>query len=271
MTESGAAIRTSESDGPSLVALLKVLTYKQVILLLRYPVNTASQFVGLAALFGIVFFGGKAVAGAALTDSLDGIIVGFFLYSLSMVAYSGLSWNVTREAQWGTLERLYVSPHGFRTVMTVKAVVNVCMSFLWGAALLVLMMAASGRWLSIDPVTVLPLTAMTLGSVLGIGFVFAGLALVYKRVENAFQLVQFGLIGLIAAPAGNVEWMKLFPVSHGSYLTGVAMEQGVRLWEFPLADLGLLVLTTSFYLALGFYVFHRAIGRARDEGLLGHY
>ncbi|WP_276302233.1 ABC transporter permease [Halorussus lipolyticus] len=259
------------SDDPSLAALAKVVLYKKFILLVRYPVNTGAQFLTMIIFFALIFFGGRAVAGAALTRSLEGIIVGFFLFTLSTIAYSGLAWSVTREAQWGTLERLYMSPHGFGTVMVVKTVVNVFMSLLWSGTLLVIMMAMTGRWLIIDPLTVLPLVGLTLLAVLGIGFLFGGLALVYKRIESIFQLVQFGFIALIAAPVDRLAYLKLLPISQGSYLLRTAMRDGTRLWEFPAGELAILVATSVVYLSAGYYCFYRASVRARSEGLLGHY
>lgn len=260
-----------DGDGPSRLALAYVIAHKQVILLLRYPVNTATRFVSLVIFFGLILFGGRAVAGPAFSDSLGGIIVGFFIWTLAIVAYSGLAWNVTREAQWGTLERLFMSPHGFGTVMVTKTLVNVCLSFVWAGSLLVVMMAMSGRWLTIDPLTVLPLGLLTLGSIVGIGFLFAGLALLYKRIENIFQLVQFGFIGLIAAPVGSYEWLRLLPVSHGSYLLRLAMDDGVAIWAIPVTELALLVATSTGYLLAGYYCFHRAQLRARKQGLMGQY
>ncbi|NEU58715.1 ABC transporter permease [Halorussus sp. MSC15.2] len=270
-TDSSKLTELADDDSPSLLALVKVVFYKQYVLFVRYPVNTASLFLTLVAFFSLVFFGGKAIAGPSLTDSLNGIIVGFFLFTLSITSYSGLAWNVTREAQWGTLERLFMSPHGFRTVMAVKSIVNIAFSFLWGAGLLVFMMATTGRWLTVDPLTILPLLALTLMSIVGIGFLFAGLALVYKRIENLFQIVQFAFVGLIAAPAGDLEVLKLLPVTHGSYLTRRAMEDSIRLWEFPATEIGLLVATSVVYFTIGYYSFYRAGIRARQNGLLGHY
>jgi len=259
------------TDSPSIRALVSVVARKRYLLLVRYPVNTASQFLTVFAFFLAIFFAGSAVAGASLTDSIDGIIVGFFLWTLATVAYSGLAWNVTREAQWGTLERLFMSPHGFGRVMGVKTSVNVAESFLWAAGMLVLMLATTGRRLAVDPLTVVPLGLLTLGSVVGIGFVFAGLALVYKRVENVFQLVQFGFIGLIGAPVEAVPALRALPLSHGSYLTRRAMADGVRLWAFPAWELALLAVTSVLYLLAGYAVFVLAQRRARREGLLGQY
>lgn len=266
-----ATAEESDDWNPSRLALLWVIVHKQVTLLIRYPVNTATRFLTLVILFGIILFGGQAVIGAAITDSIGGIMVGFFIWTLAVVAFSGLAWNVTREAQWGTLERLYLSPNGFGNVMLAKMLVNVLLSFVWGFTLLLVMMALSGRWLSVDPVTVLPLSVLTLASVCGIGFVFAGLALLYKRIENVFQLVQWGFIGLIAAPVGSYAWLKLLPVSHGSYLLRRAMDDGVRIWEFGAAELGLFVFTSAVYFLAGYYCLYRAQKRARRKGLMGQY
>jgi hypothetical protein len=267
----GAAESGETTWRPSRLALVSVIARKKFTLLVRYPLNTATRFLTLVALFAVIFFGGGAVVGASLTDSLGGIIVGLFIWTLSIVAFSGLSWNVTREAQWGTLERLFTSPNGFGFVMLTKMVVNVVFSFLWAFALLVVMMVISGEWLTVDPLTVLPLGVLTIASISGVGLVFAGLALLYKRIENVFQLVQWGFVGLIAAPAGGIPVLKLLPVSHGSYLLRRAMDDGVRLWEFAPAELGLLVATSTVYFLAGYYCFTRAQRRARRKGVMGQY
>lgn len=263
--------RNSQHQSLSLIGLFYVIAYKQFVLLTRYPVNTASKLLGLIVIFLMVFFGGQAVAGPALHDSLSAIIVGFFIWTLASSAYADLSHNVTKEAQWGTLERLFMSPHGVARVFGVKTTVNVFMSFLWGSAVLLVAMLISGRWVYVDPFTVIPLGILTICSVVGIGFVFAGLAIVYKRIENVFDLIQFGFIGLIAAPVEAYTELKLLPLSHGSYLLFKSMEEGARLWELPHSDLVLLSVTAVAYLLLGYYVFHRAQRRARADGLLGQY
>ncbi|MEY7849659.1 ABC transporter permease [Natrarchaeobius sp. A-rgal3] len=270
------SVRSSGDDDASaprrsLRPLCSAVVRKQIILLVRYPLNTFTRFFSMFLFFLLIFLGGQAAAGPALADSLPGIVVGFFLFTLAMTAYSGLAWDVTREAQWGTLERLYMSPYGFGAVMGVKALVNVGLSFLWGSALLFAMMLVTGRWLAIDLPTIVPLTLMTLASVVGIGFCFAGLALVYKRLESLFPLVQFGFVPLIAAPVGSLEWLKLLPVAHGSYLTRIAMTEGIRLWEFPPTEIATVFATSAIYLAGGYYCFHRASLLARRRGLLGHY
>lgn len=251
--------------------LFRAVFRKQLLLLIRYPVNTLSQLFGLYVFFVLLFYGGQAVGGAAFSESLGGLVVGFFLFTMSVVAYGGLSWDVTREAQWGTLEQLFMSPHGFGRVFAVKVLVNVLFSLLWGGTMLALMLATTGRSLSVDLPTVVPLAVLTLASAVGVGFAFGGLALVYKRIENVFNLVQFAFIGLIAAPLGQYPWLRWLPLAQGSGMLHRSMTEGVRLWEFDPGPLAVLALTATAYLLVGFALFALASRRARRLGVLGHY
>ncbi|WP_224447120.1 ABC transporter permease [Haloprofundus salilacus] len=251
--------------------LLVAIARKQFTLIIRYPINTVSQVFGLYVFFALIFFGGRAVGGAAFGESLNAIIVGFFLFTMTIVAYSGLAWDVTREAQWGTLEQLFMSPFGFGRVMAAKAAVNVCFSLLWGAVILASMLVTTGRSLSVDLLTVVPVGVLTIASALGVGFVFAGLALVYKRIENLFQLIQFAFVALIAAPVEAVPAVRFLPLALGSALLREAMTQGTALWQFPATDLAVLGATAVGYLAVGAYVFGVASRRARRLGVLGQY
>ncbi|WP_416839178.1 ABC transporter permease [Haloferax sp. DFSO52] len=254
-----------------MLVLLGAVARKQYILLRRYPVNTVGGLLAIYVFFALIFFGGRAVAGAAFDNSLDSLIVGYFLVTMAFSAYQDLAGNVMTEAQWGTLEQLYMAPVGFGRVMAAKTVVNVAFSFLWGGATLLLMLVTTGRTLSIDLLTVVPLGIFALASVVGVGFVMAGLALLYKRVNSIFGLLQFGFIGLAAAPVAAAPVLKLLPLAQGSYMLQRAMTGGVRLWEFPLTELGILVGVGTAYVVVGYLVFRFLTRRARQRGVLGHY
>jgi len=93
----------------------------------------------------------------------------------------------------------------------------------------------------------------------------------YKRIGNWLNLLQFGFIVLISAPVFELPWTRFFPLAHGSALLQRAMVDGVRLWEFGLGDLALLVGVAVGYLFGGYLVFHYATRRARRLGVLGDY
>jgi ABC-2 type transport system permease protein len=111
--------------------------------------------------------------------------------------------------------------------------------------------------------------ALSVTSVLGLGFAADGVAVLYKRVGNWLNLLQFGFIVLISALAFDLGWTRLLPLAHGSALMQRAMLEGTRLWEFSAVDLGLLVGTAAGYFAFGYVAFYYATQRARRLGVLG--
>ncbi len=270
-------IDTQSSSVAGLPTLLKWVVYKRFLLLVRYPVNTLAQFLGTYMFFAVIFFGGKAAAGqvqggpGALASTFDGLIVGWFLWTVSLTAYFSLVMTATNESQWGTLEQLYMSPYGFGWVMISQVVAFVVESFLWGAGILGLMLLTTGRQLSVDVLTVVPLTFFGLLSVVGISFVFGGLAVLYKRIENVTQLVQFLFLGLIAAPIASFDPLRYLPLVQSSAMLQEAMQEGVRLWQFSTPELAILVGSGVVYFLLGFFAFKYAVTLARKRGVMGHY
>lgn len=280
----GGAVETDVDTGPSLsrepgvseravtwLRLFRAVVHKRFILMLRYPIDTIGSFAGVYLFFVLIFYGGKAVAGPQLDDSLGGLIVGYFLATMGITAYQELADTVTDEAQWGTLEQLYMSPLGFGAVMFAESVVHILVSFFWGAVILVLMVLTTGRTLAFDLLTVGPLVTLGVLSALGFGFIFAGAAVLYKRISNVFSAMTFVLLAFTAAPVGQYPSLKLLPLAQGSYLLRRAMNGGVRLWEMPPVELAILAGVAAAYLLLGYAIFALATRRAREKGVLGHY
>lgn len=273
-------VRTAGDDDHNLVnirILFQEIIRKQFTIMLRYRVNFLINLVTVYVFFAIIFFGGQAAisSGGASTGSMDstfdGIIVGWFLWTMAQGAYAGLSQNVTQESEWGTLEQLYMSPYGFGRVMFLKAIANILQSIIVGSLVLVLMLLTTQRTLSVDLITIIPISLLALLSVVGIGFIFAGLTLIYKRIGSVSSLMQFGMIGLIGAPAADIPLLKLLPLVQGSALLQQAMRKGVRLWEFSVIDLGILVGTALLYTGIGYAVFQFCSRVARKRGVMGHY
>lgn len=265
-------------DRAGSLVLLWTILRMNFLLMIRYRVNFLAQLIGMYLFFAAIFFGGKAavenvgdVGIGALGSTLDAVIVGWFLWTMAQSAYTSLAGEVTQESRWGTLEQLYMSPHGFGTVMGTKVLINTSLSLIMGGLMLALMLLTTGRTLTLDIVTILPITILTLMTVVGLGFVFAGLALIYKKISSVFPLMQFVLVGLIAAPTADVFLTRLLPLVQGSSMLQDAMRDGVRLWEFSSLDLSVLVGTALVYLVVGYVVFKVCSQIARERGVMGHY
>lgn len=261
------------APAPSLWALIRALWHRSAVMFVRYAVNTVGTLVSVYLVFLVSFFGAHYLGGntPAMGHTVSGLVVGFFLWFLVIATYSDLSWNIMREAQWGTLEQLMMTPFGFRWVSLITVIVDTVINFLLASLMLAAMILTSGRPLHIDLVTVVPLLILVVANGVGIGFAMAGLALIYKRIESLFQVLQFVFIGLIAAPVASYPLLAALPLSMPSHLIGEAMTNGTRLWQLPAGELAVATLVSAAYLALGLYVFGVMERRARLSGNLAHY
>ena len=251
--------------------LAKAVLYREYLLFVRYPANAIGGIIVALFFFGVLFYGGRLVAGRALTDSIEGIIVGYFLWTLSVGSYSSVSNDLGSEVQWGTLERHITTPFGFAPVALLKGVAKVVRTFLTSAVILAVMLVVTDTQLSLQPITVVVIAGLSITSVLGLGFAAGGVTVLYKRIGNWLNLLQFGFVVLISAPVLDVPWIRLLPLAHGSELLQRAMVDGTSLWAFGYVDLGLLVAVAGGYLGGGYLVFHYATRRARRLGVLGDY
>ena len=251
--------------------LARAVLYREFLLFVRYPANAIGGIVISIFFFGVLFYGGQMVAGQALTDSIEGIIVGYFLWTLSVGAYSSISNDIASEVQWGTLERHVMTPFGFAPVALLKGVAKIVRTFITSAIVLAVMLLLTGTTLALNLGTIGVVATLSIVSVLGLGLAAGGVTVLYKQIGNWLNLLQFGFIVLISAPAFEVGWLRVLPLAHGSALLQRAMIDGTRLWEFTPLEVGLLFGVAVGYLGLGYVVFRYATNRARRLGVLGDY
>ena len=251
--------------------LARAVLWREYLVFVRYPANAVGGIVVALFFFGLIFYGGEMVAGRALTESIEGIVVGYFLWTLAVGAYAATANGIQSEVQWGTLERHYLTPFGFGPVALAKGVATLVRTFLTSTLILAVMLVATGTSLQLPVLTVVVVATLGVTSVLGLGFAAGGVAVLYKRIGSWLNLLQFALVLLVSAPAFDRPFLRLLPLVQGSALLQRAMVDGVRLWAFSPLDLAVLLGVAVGYLALGYAAFAVATRRARRLGVLGDY
>lgn len=246
---------------------------KEWIITKRYPLNFFSGLVSIYIIFLAIFMGYRYLGrnNPNYGQSVESLIVGFFLWTYALAAYARLSWGVTEEANTGTLEQLYMSPIGFHWISVFIVIADFIISSLMEIPVLILMMLTTGRWLHIDVFTLILLFIPTIGGVYGIGFIVGGISLVYKRIRSFFQILQFLFIFLLMIPVDKFPLAKLLPLSLGTYLIHENMTKGVSILHMPAVDLMILYANFLFYFFFGMWIFSRFEFQARMKGVLGHY
>lgn len=245
---------------------------RNLLMFRRYLFNTISMVVTLYIVFIMLFFGGRAIGSTVFqsASNLEAMIVGYVVWSMALSAYSEMSWDLVNEAQMGTLEQLYLSPLGYPWVAVCSLIANFAFSLVTSAILLVLAMVTTGHYLRLDVISVLPLLIVTIAAAYGIGFVTGGFALIFKRVQAFFQILQFVFLAFMLAPAAPF-WSRLLPLNLGNRLLIQVMVQGKHLWTLSGSDLLQALIINALYLATGILAYRLAERAAKDRGLLGHY
>lgn len=255
--------------------LLKAMMKKNFLIIWRYPFNLAAGIVSITMIFLVIFYGAKFIGGSnpSFGNTLEGIVMGFMLWTFIIFAFSDLTWDFINEAQQGTLEQLYMSPLGFGWVSVSYILSFLVINMALTLGLFILMMALTGKWLHLDFLSLIPLMLLTVWGVYGFGFAMGGLALVFKQVQAVFQIFQFVWVALVIAASAleTFPWAKFLPVTWGVHLIGRVLIGGQSLYAMPFADILLLIAVSGTYFVLGYLVFKRLEGVARDRGLLGHY
>jgi len=245
---------------------------KQWIELKRYLPNTISMLVTFYAIFLLLFLGIQVVGAPEAADgNTRYLIVSMVLWFLALTAMQGIGWEVTSEATRGTLEQLYMSPVPTWRILFARMVGEVLVNLIVMAIVLLLAMLTAGQWLVFDLPTLAPLFLFTVLGMIGVGFMVAGLALVYKQIQALLQIAQFIFMAMVATPVTLAPWLEALPVMRGATMIREAMTAGVTLGEFaPFAWL-LLILNSVLWFGLGVFVYQLAEKRAMNRGLLGQY
>jgi ABC-2 type transport system permease protein len=227
---------------------------------------------------------------AAAVILLSGILGGNFNKEASLLLAAGwLTWTVASdgmaelpqsisdEARTGTLEQLCITPVPLSVILVVRSLVyflGVGARGILAAAILSFFVAP----LSLSPI-ILFLFLMSLIGAYGLGFLFAGLALIFKRVKALTNLVFSLMIFFTGAFVGleSTGWVFqvlkiLFPLTWGISLmrqvvSGSAnltllIHNGALLW---------LAIHSIVYLFIGLGLFGWGYWTARKTGTLGHY
>ncbi|WP_054955755.1 ABC transporter permease [Paenibacillus dakarensis] len=252
--------------------LLNANFRKEYIELKRYLPNTFAliftfYIVFLAAFFGIMFIGDPATFDTNVQYSIVSVV----FWSLTMMTMNFIGYSVITEATRGTLEQIYMSPMGVWKIMLSRIIGQLGLQSLIMVILLFASMLTSGQWLSLNPMTTIPIIIVTMVSMIGVSFMIAGLAIIVKQIQAFLQIFQFVLMGLVFVPLSVAPFLAFAPFVKGVDMVRTVMIEDLTLTQLPLADYGVLLLNSLIYLAAGLFVFLRCEKVAMRKGLLGQY
>lgn len=252
-----------------IINLFKVEGMKYWLELKRYLFNTISSLLVIYIIFLVYFFGIKFMTGPDMsTSKLDVLIIGYIMWMLALIGFQGTSYLVYDEMQRGTFEQMYMTSLGLETVFFFRVFYDTIFSLVFTSVILILTMLTTGRYFVFNIGHFLLIFFLSIPSMWGLGFIFAGMALIFKKIAAFLNLMQFVLIAFVSIDAHPLNVFSFLPFSAGASSVQVIInEHG----SFPLWWYFFLIGISIFYLFVGILVFRILLRKARKMNLLGQY
>lgn len=250
--------------------------YKRLLLLWAYKVNFISEMVTISFIFiGITFFVSGGEPNSAM---LAPALVGYLVWFLALSAISHMSWGLREETQTGTLEQMYMSPLPSGLLMLGRSIATLIISILMvtlSAAVLIWLMDVDLplRWAGI------PVFLLTMAGLYGFAFILAGATLIFKQIEALANALQNALLFLNGAflPVDRLPgWLEAFahtlPTTQGIIVLRRVIIDGASLAQvWQEGSLLWLLIHSTAYFVVGWFVFRWCEAQARRMGALGQY
>ncbi|PWI56733.1 ABC transporter permease [Sulfoacidibacillus thermotolerans] len=248
---------------------------REWIQLRRYPTEMLSELVVIVLVFYGLFLGASYMAGGAIfSGRLSDIIVGYVLWTLSMMSVGTMGWTISNEAQNGTLEQVFLSPFGAWFILLLRNMASVVISLLFTVITLFSVMAITHHYLVVSLWDVVPALLM-IASAMGLGYLVASVTILMKRSQQLLNLLQFILLFLIMSPTASLSgpwrWVGIIaPFAPVVALLRNMMTKGESIlsagdwliWS---------VVNAVLWLLVGLTVFAWAQKKAKRRGNLSHY
>jgi ABC-2 type transport system permease protein len=233
--------------------------------------------LGFLILMGLfeVATGGQYTAEAKMAS-----LIGYLVWRVAGGLMAELSASVADDAQWGTLEQVWLSGLPAAILLARSGVLVLyysVRSLIMGIIILLILRIPLTFTLADVPGAIF-LYLLTLISPFGLALVLSGLHLAFKNVSAITQPLATVLLFLTGAVVPLAGLPVLFAVSRLLPLTiGIDLLRNVLVEGVPFANIlvsgpfvGLLI-NSGLYLVAGLLTLHWARQKALDDGSLAHY
>lgn len=235
----------------------------------QYWFETLAGLIAVCGIFIALFYGIKSFAfEGEQVQSLDGLVFGFLLWSFASAAYMSVTKCVVEDTQKGYIEQLFINPKGFTSILFVKAIVELISALLFMTLIAHLTMWLTGNWIDINFPLFFVALLMAAPSLIGLGLLVSGVALVYKKVDTIAQMLTLGLMALVA-----LEGLPFGPVSFLPFTPGVSIAKDWVLNDGPINTTDILIVlgNSALYMLIGSAVFKHFERVAKRKNLVGQY
>jgi len=214
-----------------------------------------------------------------------GLMIGMFAFGIVGMFTQGLQ----DLSQSGQLEQLCMSPHGLVTNFMARSVVSSISSILTQVLMIWLIAKTVKGTLHADFAPTVVLVALTYFNLIGFGFMFGGLVLVFKQTGQIATVIRLGLFGVPILASEKIEQLPILlrigahviPVTDASICLKYVLIQGQMVVNgageqvfrsvFVHPSFYYLLVNGIFWTIVGIACFRLMENWSRSKGTLGAY
>ncbi len=173
---------------------------RTVVETVRYPLETISSTMTLLIVFAGLFYGTTYVTHSPIGGGrLTTVVVGYVIWMTMMAATDDVGWSIQNEAQNGTLEQVMLVPWSPAVIFLMRALMAILAFLIPMGIVITALLAITHVHLHWQWLALIPFLA-ALGTAWGLGLGVAAIALLFKRMGQVLNIIQFGLLFVILAP-----------------------------------------------------------------------
>ena len=259
-------------------AVLTVLneTHKGLIITLGYKANIITDTGQQVVIFlALGYFMGR---GQLDPEPLAAMLIGYLLWYYAAIALTSMSGNLGSEATTGTLEQIYMSPSPSWVLFIGRALSTLMVSTIYVGIVAVVLIPVLDIHIPLDW-EILPVFAITMTGLFGMGFAVGGATIVFKNVTAVLGTMQVILLlfnGTVLPIEYFPGWLetvsRAVPTTQGVIiLRNITLEGQSLSAAWSSGDLPYLVLHSLAFLSVGWLIFLVGERVAKRQGTLGQY
>lgn len=245
---------------------------------LNYSIGILMNFVLIFGILNVTVGGGEVPPVAFLK-----ILIGFIVWYYATAIISRMSVLVVEETTLGTLEQILVTQSSLGLVLIVTIFMDILISTLWILIFIIFILP----WFHFDLATlssinwplILLIVLLALISLTGVGFIFFGVSLLFKRIGAISALFQYILLfftGIFLStdklPAILTWFSYILPLTWPLKNLQAVIVDGVSFQSLCTMNIWIILwLSTFIYTVFGLLIARKCYAIAISQGKLSYY
>ena len=223
-------------------------------------------------MYAVVLIGTKLLGGVNISFSCFAgeTAIGFVVWMVCSEIVDQFPSHIINYSKSGVLEQIFLSSIKGEYLI----VINLMMSTLWHivkAVVIFIVIVLFTKTPIFFDIMIIPISILTIMSVMGIGFILIGFGLIYKIITSFNSLISYIFLGFALSPIKEIQHSYIRNIL--PFVSGINDLKQIMLTKTNIGSIDFLILVVNSlsYFLLGFSIMCLCIKYSKKKGILGQY